>query len=171
MKKWKSAVAALCMGLVLSLGGILAWNQSVSAHCQIPCGIYDDAMRFTMLEEHVTTIEKSINQIVDLSKDPAQNANQLTRWVMNKEDHADQFAEIVTWYFLQQRIKPTEARSGDEWDKYVLQIRLCHEMLVATMKAKQTTDLQYTEQLRKLVDEFRHSYFTAEQLAHMKEHT
>ena len=33
------------------------------AHCQIPCGIYDDKMRFTMMAEHVTTIEKSMNQM------------------------------------------------------------------------------------------------------------
>ena len=34
------------------------------AHCQIPCGIYDDAARITMMEEHVTTIEKSMKQII-----------------------------------------------------------------------------------------------------------
>ena len=36
------------------------------AHCEIPCGIYDDHMRIHMIEEHITTIEKSMQQIVVL---------------------------------------------------------------------------------------------------------
>ena len=40
---------------------------SVQAHCQIPCGIYGDEMRFQMLEEHITTIEKSMKLIGELS--------------------------------------------------------------------------------------------------------
>ena len=62
-------------------------------------------MRFKILDEHITTIEKSMKQIATLSANPGKNANQLTRWVMNKEKHADAFAEIITAYFLQQRIK------------------------------------------------------------------
>ena len=31
------------------------------AHCQIPCGVYTDEMRFTMLEEDFQTIEKAMN--------------------------------------------------------------------------------------------------------------
>ncbi|MDY6953871.1 MAG: superoxide dismutase [Ni], partial [Thermodesulfobacteriota bacterium] len=34
-----------------------------SAHCEIPCGIYDDQMRIDMIAEHITTIEKSMKQI------------------------------------------------------------------------------------------------------------
>ena len=37
-----------------------------TAHCEIPCGIYDDEMRFGMMAEHITTIEKSIKQIIEL---------------------------------------------------------------------------------------------------------
>ena len=41
-------------------------------HCQIPCGIYDDLMRIHQMEEHVLTIEKSINKLAD-------NPN-MTKW-------------------------------------------------------------------------------------------
>ena len=34
------------------------------AHCEIPCGIYDDEAGIKQLLEHVTTIEMSMNQIV-----------------------------------------------------------------------------------------------------------
>src|SRR6056297_1956112 len=45
-----------------------------SSHCEIPCGIYDDHMRIHLLEEHVSTMEKSMKKIVEL-KD-AGNSNQ-----------------------------------------------------------------------------------------------
>ena len=170
MKTLKPLYAIVGVAAVAVVTAVLTSAGPVAAHCQIPCGIYDDGMRFTMLKEHITTIEKSMNEITELSADPSANANQLIRWVMNKEDHADAFAEIVTAYFLQQRVKPTEARSGEEWDQYTLKLRLCHEMLVTSMKAKQTTDLQNVEKLRTLVDEFMHAYFTPEELEHYQEH-
>jgi len=146
------------LGLVMSLVQV----PEVSAHCQIPCGIYNDPVRFTMLEEHIVTIEKSMNSITELSEDPAQNANQLIRWTINKEEHADEFADIVTKYFLQQRIKPIESVETTDAKKYFEKLRLCHEMLVASMKAKQTTDLEYVKQLRSRLADFHKAYFTAE---------
>ncbi len=124
------------------------------AHCQIPCGIYDDTARFTAMREHVTTIEKSINEVVRLSATEERNRNQLIRWVNNKEEHADQLTEIVTAYFLTQRIKATEPV-----EKYEAELKLLHGMMVQTMKAKQTTDLQHVEKLRELIDQFEHIYF------------
>ena len=133
-------------------------RQIVYAHCQIPCGIYDDPARFAALAEHITTIEKSMKQIGELSKDPAANANQVTRWVMNKEDHADQLSAIVTEYFLQQRIKPVAAGSGHETEVYVGKLTACHQMLVASMKAKQTTDLAHVQTLREGLARFKALY-------------
>ena len=36
---------------------------SALSHCQIPCGIYGDSMRFSMMREDCDTLEKSMNQI------------------------------------------------------------------------------------------------------------
>lgn len=138
------------------------------AHCQIPCGIYGDQTRFVMLNEHIATIEKSMNQINELSSDPEANANQLVRWVMNKETHADEMAEIITKYFLQQRIKPEEADTDHAaWMK---KVTACHHILVSSMKAKQTTDLQHVEDLKKHVQAFAEAYLSEEDLEHLKEH-
>ena len=154
----KSARIALIVVAVLAAGLLLS-QKAVLAHCQIPCGIYGDDTRFVMMKEHIATIEKSMKQIEELSSDPGKNANQIARWVMNKEDHAEEFAKIVTYYFLQQRIKPLAADASDaDKAKYVQQLTLCHEMLVNVMKAKQTTDLQYTEKLGSLVDAFHEAY-------------
>lgn len=138
--------------LSLVLPGILLLVSLAAAHCEIPCGIYDDEMRIEMLREHITTIEKSMNQVILLEKDATRKANQLTRWVMNKEQHADELQEIVSQYFMTQRLKP------DAKD-YASKLQLLHEMLLAGMKSKQTTDLGQVKRLRELVDLFEKAYF------------
>ncbi|HID77043.1 MAG TPA: superoxide dismutase [Planctomycetaceae bacterium] len=140
------------------LAAVLAVGSSALAHCQIPCGIYDDPARFAELEEHVTTIEKSMNQINELSKGGQKNYNQIVRWVVNKEVHADKFTEIVTYYFLTQRIKPADPSDRAATAKYLRELRLLHEMMVHAMKAKQTTDLEHCRALRGLIHKFRASY-------------
>jgi nickel superoxide dismutase len=134
------------------LAAIFIFAASAASHCEIPCGIYDDKMRITMLEEHITTIEKSMGQITDLEK--GQNSNQLVRWVMNKEKHAAAFQEIVTQYFLTQRIKPDEKLYSEK-------LSLLHQMLVYGMKCKQTTDLNHVSKLKQLVKEFEKLYFAS----------
>ena len=69
----------------------------MTAHCQVPCGIYDDAVRIIQIREHVTTIEKAMNQIDQLTNDEssAQNMNQLVRWVNTKEEHATFIQSII----------------------------------------------------------------------------
>ena len=167
MKKF-AVVLTLALALSLATAGVLP--NLAFAHCQIPCGIYGDQMRIEMMKEHITTIEKSMRLIDELSAgDPAANTNQIVRWVMNKEDHVGQFVEIVTAYWMQQRIKPV-AEGEEGYDKYVAQVTLCHEMLVTAMKCKQTTDQANTAKLTELVDAFAATYFSEEDLAHLKEH-
>ncbi len=133
---------------------LIAVSGIAYAHCQIPCGIYDDELRFKQLAEHIVTLEKSIDQINELSANPSKNANQIVRWTLNKENHADEFAKIVVQYFLQQRIKPDV---GDE-KVYAEKLKLCHKLLVGTMKVKQTTDKEHTKALSKTLMSFHHAY-------------
>jgi nickel superoxide dismutase len=154
------------LSIVLLLSVI---SSSLLAHCQVPCGIYGDKMRFDMLSEHITTIEKSMNQINELSGDAAKNMNQLVRWVNNKDNHADEFTEIVTYYFLAQRIKVTEKNDAAFAD-YQNKVTTLHQMMVYSMKCKQTTDLENVNKLKALVDEFEGMYFSEEDLKHLKDH-
>jgi nickel superoxide dismutase len=148
-----------CLGwtilLVLAIG--LSVN-SAAAHCEIPCGIYGDEMRFDMIEEHIATIEKSMQMIVELSKEAEKNHNQLVRWVINKEEHADYIQEIVSQYFLTQRIKIADPKDSDAYQKYVKQVVLLHHMLVYAMKTKQSIDLMHVARLRALLEEFEEVY-------------
>ncbi len=131
------------------------------SHCQIPCGIYDDDARFKEMAEHITTIEKSIKLIEELSakgKLSAQDQNQLVRWVANKEQHADAIAEIVTQYFLQQRIKPAPEGDDAAAKKYATHLSLLHQLLVGSMKAKQQASLDTVAALRKALAGFEKAY-------------
>jgi nickel superoxide dismutase len=148
----KRRMGALVIGLAVLIGGGVVW-----AHCQIPCGIYDDEARFTLMQEHVNTIAKSMRQIESFAKEAKPNQNQLARWIDNKEVHADKLSEIVTHYFMTQRIKPASKRSKS-YEKYVREVTLLHQMLVASMKAKQTTEPKHCTKLRKLIADFRESY-------------
>jgi nickel superoxide dismutase len=136
------------------------------AHCEIPCGIYGDKMRIDMLKEHVTTIEKSMNQIMELQKADSINYNQLVRWINNKDDHANEFQHIVTQYFMTQRIKLVDGSDKAALEKYQKELGLLHEMLIYAMKAKQTTDLQNCTKLNELIDSFYNSYFSEEDKKH-----
>ena len=131
---------------------------TVSAHCEIPCGIYDDAMRIDLMEEHIQTIEKSINLIQELSKSADINYNQLVRWINNKDVHANALQDIVYTYFMNQRIKPADRTDKEKYDKYIKELTLLHEIAIHAMKTKQTADLDLIETLRKKVKAFRKSY-------------
>jgi nickel superoxide dismutase len=133
--------------------------QNANAHCEIPCGIYADSVRISLIREHITTIEKSMNQIEEISNSSDVNYNQLVRWVTNKEDHAKKIQEIVSQYFLHQRIKPVEPAQAEAYAKYQKHLELLHKLLVFSMKAKQTTDLGFIEKLRSTVTDFEKAYF------------
>ena len=131
----------------------------LGAHCQVPCGIYDDEARFAMLSEHVTTIEKAMKEIAALTAQAPVNYNQIVRWVMNKEKHAEEFSEIVSYYFLAQRLVPKAPEDGEARAAYLEQLELCHRLIVTAMKAKQTVDLGHVLALRDLLAKLQGSYF------------
>jgi nickel superoxide dismutase len=139
---------------------LLVSATTAMAHCEIPCGIYGDPARFVEMREHVTTLEKSMQQIVELSGQETVNHNQLVRWVTNKELHAVKLQEVVWQYFLAQRVKPVAEKDDKAGHaRYLLQLELLHKIIVHAMKAKQTTDLAQIEALRKLIDRFEKVYF------------
>jgi len=145
----------------LALFVVLCYTAPAAAHCQIPCGIYDDELRVQLIEEHITTVEKSMTQIVALGKASPVDYNQLVRWVGNKEKHAQEIQDIVTAYFMAQRIKPS-GHDSEEEKAYAHKLMLLHAIQIHAMKAKQSTDLEQIEILRKLVKKFRVAYFGEE---------
>ena len=122
--------------LTISLTSIIAFANLLSGHCQVPCGIYGDELKFGELEQHVETIAKAASSLEDLAaKEPAnaQNMQQIVRWTMNKESHAQLIIDEAANYFLAQRIKPGA-------DHYAEKVELLHHIIVFSMKAKQQSD-------------------------------
>ena len=154
--------------LIVTFFLVQIWSTLVLAHCEIPCGIYNDKLRINLLNEHITTIEKSMTQIMEYSKDGNKNYNQLIRWVNNKEEHANQFQDIITQYFMTQRLKVPADLTGKE--AYLDKLTLLHEMLIIAMKTKQTTDIEHCKKLKLIVDKFSAAYFDREDQEHLQKH-
>lgn len=120
-----TATAAMVLSLVLM-------SVKVSAHCQVPCGIYDDHARVKVMLEDAATVTKATKLIGELAgKTDAQSQNQIVRWVMNKEQHAQNIISTISDYFLTQRVKSKQADYSARLVKH-------HTVIVAAMKAKQS---------------------------------
>ena len=120
--------------------------QQLTAHCQVPCGIYDDNARVKSMLEDVRTTAKAVKLINELaSKTDAQSKNQVVRWVLNKEKHAQKIISTISDYFLTQRVKPSAKDYTERLVKH-------HTVIVAAMKVKQSTDIKSLEALHTAVD-------------------
>ena len=138
---------------IIAVAGLIlaGFVTQAGAHCQIPCGIYDDTARFTSLHEDVTTIAKAVRKIEQESAAEAPNYNQLVRWVNNKETHADKISDAMLTYFLAQRIKASQT-------DYEQRLVAIHKIIVLAMKAKQNVDGQIVEDLEAAISAFQELY-------------
>lgn len=128
----------------------------LGAHCEVPCGIYDDDRQFAEMHEDYTTIAKAITGIEDLTGSleggpQPLTINQVSRWVATKEAHANNTQQIIAQYFMTQRIKADDP-------KYVDKLTKAHAVLVAAMKCKQTADPASAEALHSAIDAFQAAY-------------
>ena len=124
----------------------LALPQQVRAHCQIPCGIYDDYARVQSMLEDAATVKKATVMLAELAgkKDP-QSKNQIVRWVSNKESHAQNIIATISDYFLTQRVKPDQEDYAERLAKH-------HAVILAAMKTKQNADGSYADALTESIE-------------------
>lgn len=139
--------------------GVTLLNQSAAtteAHCQVPCGVFDEGARVKSLYEDATTIEKAMKLMNELAgKHDAQSQQQFVRWTNTKEEHASQVIALASEYFLAQRVKPV-AKGADGYDAYLNTLALHHELIIAAMKAKQTTDAAAVKRLQEAIHGIEH---------------
>lgn len=134
--------AATALTLTLVLGA-----SAARAHCQVPCGIYDDHNRVHQLKEHARTIRKAVVQIRALAKKRtkgAQQHNQLVRWINTKEQHAELVIRTISDYFMAQKINAKDP-------KYAEKLKRHHAVMVAAMKCKQKADPRVVDALDKAI--------------------
>jgi nickel superoxide dismutase len=137
----------------------IAQLDAVEDHCEVPCGIYGDSLRIALIDEHIRTIEKATNQINELSMADKPNYNQLVRWINNKEKHAEEIQQIVSQYFLHQRVKIVDPSDKGATKKYQEMLTHLHHISVYAMKTKQGTDLENIAKLKAAVESFDDVYF------------
>lgn len=131
-----------------------------AAHCQIPCGIFDDSRQFKIIEEHIVTIEKSMREINTLAAEERPDIHMISRWTANKEEHAIKIQDIASAYFLAQRVKVPPQDAGElKTQMYVKHVTLLHQIIVGAMKARQSTDLDVAAALREKVEAYEAHYF------------
>lgn len=134
--------------------------NAVQAHCQIPCGIYGDERIFDELDEHVTTIEKSIEEIKKLQSETPQDIHMISRWTTNKEKHAQDLQYIIGDYFLAQRVKAPPDDAEDRLKElYDNHLRHLHKIIVLAMKTKQTLDKAHVQDLKETLKSYENLYF------------
>ena len=144
----KYAIPTVLAAAVLALGVA----PRAVAHCEVPCGIYADQMRFEGMLEDQTTIKKAMGEIAGLAgKGDAQSANQLARWVVTKEDHATNTQHVIAQYFMTQRIKADDPA-------YVDKLTKAHAVMVTAMQCKQTADPARADALRAAILAFHEAY-------------
>ncbi len=122
------------------------------AHCQVPCGIYDDAARINRLREDAATIAKAVGKIQELAGSHDVAAfNQASRWVMTKEEHASHIIEVVSKYFLTQKVKVATG-GGDAYQAYLKKLADHHAVMSAAMKTKQTVSPDAVRKLEHAIE-------------------
>ena len=138
---------------MLSIAVVCTFASLASAHCQVPCGIYGDQLRFEQMLEDEHTISKAQLQLNELTTDDvdAQAVNQLARWAMTKEDHATKIQETIAAYFMAQRIKQDDPEYGKK-------LMAAHAVIVTAMKCKQSADPDTAKALEKAIFDFYRAY-------------
>ena len=139
------------LGLGLLVATIVPMSY-LGAHCEVPCGIYDDPARIAGMYEDQSTIAKAIDNIVESAgTHDATGHNQLARWIATKESHATSVQHTIAQYFMTQRIKADDP-------KYVEKLTSAHAVMVAAMKCKQAADPATAKALHDAIHSFQHAY-------------
>jgi len=138
--------------VAVMIGATLVPMSFLAAHCEVPCGIYDDGARFTEMLEDQATIAKAIAGIQELSQDHDANViNQMIRWVHTKETHATNVQQTIAQYFMTQKIKADD-------ENYVGRLTAAHSVMVAAMKCKQSAEPATAEALKASIEAFQKAY-------------
>jgi len=124
--------------------------------------IFDDDVQLKLLHEDLDTVARCIEQIHQINTAAEKNLPQLVRWIAVREEYVDKAQEIISGYFLALRLKPkTSGENG--YDKYLYQLTVLHQLLVAVGKMRQNNSPDAVADLKVLLKQFEDSYFSGGQ--------
>lgn len=130
----------------------ILYFERASAHCDIPCGIYDPHLA----QLSALTVIRMVDLMTDLSstekKDNVEYHNSMSRYVAVKEEHAELCKREVRviWgdYIKQEHI-----------DKFPEVPALVHKIMQLGSKCRQTTSRETALDLLKAVNRFAYIYW------------
>lgn len=127
---------------------MLLSQGNLTAHCQMPCGIYHDDMVYDQIDQFVETVYKGISVMNESKFATVKDRNEFARWVGEKESSCCETANLITVYFLQQKIKPGE-------DDTIKRLTSAHKLLFLLVAIKQNPDLEYVKQFNEEWEKFK----------------
>ncbi|MBX9742306.1 MAG: superoxide dismutase, Ni [Chthoniobacterales bacterium] len=140
----KNRLSSFVILFVLALLFHCSFSSRALAHCQIPCGIFHDDLVFATLAQNIETLQKA-----DAELEPGTlSSNQSVRWILNKETQADQIAQTMLTYFLQQRVKMEDPKRSEK-------LNLIAMICMQCAKVKQTVDTKEVAMLGKEIEELK----------------
>jgi nickel superoxide dismutase len=132
--------------------------EEASAHCDVPCGIYDPHLA----EVAALTVIRMIDLMADLSqgeiKDNLTYHNSMTRYVLVKEEHAELLKREVRVIF-------GDYIKKEHVDKYPELPTLVHKIFQLGSKVRQTADRAAALELLGLVNRFAEIYWDSKGIA------
>lgn len=120
----------------------------LDAHCQMPCGIYHDDMVYDQIDQFVETAYKGISVMNESKFNTVKEKNEFVRWVIQKEKCCNEATDLITAYFLQQKIKPDEPDT-------MKRLQSAHKMLFLIVAIKQNTELDFVKQFNEEWEKFK----------------
>ena len=145
---------------VLILSHLFFQPASIYGACEAACAdIADDETAFSRITDQINGIETEMNSIREWQADPVTNLNALSQAVNRKTQDANTLREILTDYFLYQRIPVPEKNRGSEYESYTQNLVLIHSLLNQTAAIKDTAEAAAIDSLRAKLEEFRSAYY------------
>ena len=132
--------------------------ENVSAHCDIPCGIYDPIVA----QISALTVVRMLDLMTEFdAKTPERNKeymNSMARYIAVKEEHAERAkAEIrVIW---------GDYMKAQHLEKYPNAHALVHKIMQLGSKVRQTTDSEQATQLVDAINEFAQMFWETKGIA------
>ena len=132
--------------------------EQASAHCDIPCGIYDPITA----QLAALTVVRMIDLMADLeAKGGEKNAayhNTFARYVAVKEEHAEKAKHEI-------RVIWGDYLKAQHLEKYPNTHALVHKIMQLGSKVRQTTDREQATQLVEAINEFAQIFWETKGIA------
>ena len=132
--------------------------ESVKAHCDIPCGIYDPIVA----QISALTVVRMIDLMTEFDgKTPEKNKdymNSMSRYVAVKEEHAERAKSEI-------RVIWGDYLKAQHLEKYPDVHGLVHKIMQLGSKVRQTTDREQATQLVEAINEFAQIFWETKNIA------